>query len=71
MWSNGPTSFQGWCVFLGSSLLRVGWACKSQPELVIINMGLVQSMTAALSSNVSYPFSGDPRQGLENFLKGA
>ena len=24
VWSDGPTSFQGWCVFLGASFLRAG-----------------------------------------------
>lgn len=52
MWSDGPTSFQGLVCVLRRFPPK-GQACKSQAGLVTINMGLVWSMTAALSSNVS------------------
>lgn len=44
-------------------------ACKSQSVLVIINMGLVWSVTATLSSNVSTPCAGTLCRGWRTFLR--
>lgn len=68
VWSDGPTSFQGLVCVLRHFPPK-GWACKSQAGLVTINMGLVWSMTAALSSNVSTPCAGTLCRGWRTFWR--